>query len=141
MNTELQTGNNHLIFLCNLPDTHLDKITERHKRIEQQTQVYSNSYITIDEEILKTFARRYATDKYTDENFLDSMLVIAKEMNVPRLTEAIIFVIENFCLTELTDLGKVFAKRPDAFSADFIKAVLKGDLGNREKRLLNYSKS
>lgn len=143
MNTELQTGNNHLIFLCNLPHSHWDKITERHNKIEQQARDYVSSHIiTIDEEILKTFAHRYATDKYTDENFLDSLLVIAKEMNFPRLTEAVIFVIENFCLTDCYELGKIFAKRPDAFSTAFIKAALEGDKkSNIRKCLLNYANS
>jgi hypothetical protein len=90
---------------------------------------------------LKRFAYKYATDSYTDEQFLDSMLVNAKETDDPRLIEAITFVVENFCLNGCVNLGMTFAKRPDAFSGDFIEAVVKADEDSFRSSFLNYGRS
>lgn len=142
MNTEVRTGNNPAVFLFNMSQGQREKITKRHDKIEEQAWIYVNSYIKpINEKILKKFAYKYATDSYTDEQFLDSMLVNAKEIGNSRLIEAVTFVTENFCLSNCVNLGLVFAKRPDAFSVDFIEALVKGDEGDLKKHLLNYARA
>jgi hypothetical protein len=141
MNTELRTGNNPAFILFNMSQEQIDEISRRHDKIEEQAWAYVNSYIKpVDEKILKRFAYKYATDTYTDEQFLDSMLVNAKETNNPRLIEAITFVVENFCLNGCVNLGMIFAKRPDAFSGDFIEAAVKADEGSLRNNFLNYAR-
>ncbi len=142
MNTETRTGNNPAVFLFNMSEGRKNEIAERHNKIEEQVWTYVNSYVKpINGKILKRFAYKYATDSYTDEQFLDSMLVNAKETGDPRLIEAITFVVENFCLNSCVNLGMIFAKRPDAFSGDFIEAAIKGDEGDLRRYLLNYAQS
>lgn len=142
MNTERRNGNNPAIVLFNKSQEQRNEITRRHSKIEEEAWAYVNSQIKqIDEKILKRFAYKYATDSYSNEQFLDSMLVNAKEMDNPRLIEAITFVIENFCLNGCINLGMIFAKRPDAFSTGLIEAMIKGDDGNLRKHLIDYAKS
>lgn len=141
MNTETRTGNNPAIFIFNMSQRQRNEIAERHGKIEEQAWVYVNSYIKpINEKLLKKFAYKYATDTYTDEQFLDSMLVNAKETNDPRLIEAIGFVVENFCLNGCVNLGMIFVKRPDAFSGNFIEAAVKADEDGLRKCLFNYAR-
>ena len=142
MNIEARTGNNPAIFLFNMSQGQRNKIAERHDKIEEQAWTYVNSYIKpVDERIVKKFAYKYATDSYTNEQFLDSILVNAKETDDSRLIEAITFVVENFCLNGCINLGMIFAKRPDAFSGDFIEAALKADEISLRECLLNYARN
>lgn len=139
MNTKLRTGNNHYIFLSNLPEDEQQKICRRHEKIEEMAWVYVASSIRpIDEKTLKKFAYRYVMNFYINKNFLDALLVAAQESENPRLIEAVTFVIENYCLEESFNLGMTFAKRPDAFSTDLIGAMVKGEDGDRIKCLLEY---
>jgi hypothetical protein len=142
MSKELRTGSNPANLLGNLSQEQRNEIAERHAKTEEQAWAYLASYIRpIDEETLKRFARKYATDSYTDEQFLDSMIANAEETGNLRLIEGINYVVENFCLNPGVNLGMVFAKRPDVFSGDFVEAAVKSEDGNLRKHLLNYAQS
>ncbi len=142
MSKELRTGSNPAILLANLSQEERDEIAGRHAKTEERAWAYLASHIRpLDEETLKRFARKYATDSYTEEQFLDSMVANAEETGNSRLVEGINYVVENYCLNFGVDLGMIFAKRPDVFSGDFIQAAVKSKNGDLRKHLLNYAQS